>query len=78
MRFGTVVFEGAIGNHTNGNRTECGSRTFDVKYVGTGGVYTNVVACRLCERELVAYENGLAPEPNAEWAAYSGGLMRPH
>jgi len=62
MRFGTVVFEGAIGNHTTAIAPNAEAALSNVKYVGTGGVYTNVVACRLCERELVAYENGLAPE----------------
>jgi hypothetical protein len=63
MRFGTVTFQGETGKHRHDDGRECGGRFFDVKFVGVGGVYTNVGACRLCERELVAYENGLAPEP---------------
>lgn len=63
MRFGTVAFQGEAGRHSANDGRECGERTFDVKVVGLGGVYTHVVSCRLCERELVAYENGLAPEP---------------
>lgn len=63
MRFGTVTFQGAAGEHRDNDGRECEGRIFGVKVVGVGGVYTNVVECSLCERELIAYENGLAPEP---------------
>jgi hypothetical protein len=63
MKFGTKWLAGDAGKHTNRNGEECAGRTFVVKSVGVGGCYTNVVVCFYCDRELVAYENGLAPEP---------------
>jgi hypothetical protein len=61
--FESVVFQGEAGRHLSTVGLECEGRTFDVKIVPVGGAYTNRVVCVLCERELVAYENGLAPEP---------------
>ena len=60
MRFGVVNFQGESGKHVDETNRECGGRSFQVKYVGTGGVYTNIVACTFCGNELNAYENGLA------------------
>jgi hypothetical protein len=72
MKVGAVTFQGAAGNHIDSNGGECGGRAFDVKFVGTGAVYTNIVTCRLCGRELVAYETGLAPEPTPAWTDVVG------
>src|ERR1043166_5887612 len=63
MKFGTINFSDDAGKHSDGKGGECTERTFAVKSVGVGGVYTNIVVCYFCKRELVAYENGLAPEP---------------
>jgi hypothetical protein len=63
MRDGTVVFPGDAGKHSDRNGSECDGRLFAVKSIGVGAVYTNVVVCFYCDRELIAYENGLAQQP---------------
>ncbi len=60
---GTVTFHDDAGKHDDRNGRECGGRTFAVKSFGVGGMYSIVVVCWCCERELLAFENGLAPEP---------------
>jgi len=63
MRDGTVAFPGEAGKHSDRNGSECVGRLFAVKFRGTGGVYSNVVVCFYCDRELTAYENGVAQPP---------------
>ena len=75
MRLGTVVFSENEGKHSDGKGGECQGRSFAVKSVGVGGVYTNVVVCHLCDRELIAYENGLAPTPLFYVTQKQGGLQ---
>jgi len=63
MIFRTVSFQGDAGKHRDSNDRECGGRTFDVKFAGSAGAYVKQVSCEICEREFVAYENGLGPAP---------------
>jgi hypothetical protein len=61
----TYTFPGESGKHDDNEKKVCLGRSFVAKVVGVGGVYTNVVECTFCGRELNAFENALVQPPHA-------------
>ena len=68
MRFGTVIFQGKAGQHTDKDGRECTGRCFKVNAVGVGGIYINYVRCLSCGLEFEAFENGLAQPQRTRFA----------
>lgn len=58
-----MSIHGNAGRHTDHSGKECPGRSFDVLYVGSGGVHAKQVSCTVCRREFMAWEDGLGAEP---------------
>ena len=66
----TVNFPGDLGKHSDLQGQDCPGRLFEPRQVGIGGVYINRVECKVCHRELPAWEGRLgADSPDDTTAA---------